>query len=79
MEFLLGKSLSSKVLINKEVLGIVGVVLDEIEFRFDGCLVDFLLIFVLFDDMGGVKGFREGGIVILADFVVDLGFLMIKF
>ena len=54
-------------------------VLDEIEFRFWGCCVDFLLIFVLFDDIRCDKGFGDGGIVILADFVVDLGFLMIKF
>ena len=49
-------------------------VLDEIEFRFWGCCVDFLLIFVLFDDMRCDKGFGEGGIVILVDFVVDWGF-----
>ena len=41
--------------------------------------LDFLLIFMCFYDMGCDKGFGDGGIVILADFVVDLGFLMIKF
>nr|DAJ69633.1 MAG TPA: hypothetical protein [Caudoviricetes sp.] len=47
-------------LINKEDFRIVGVVLDEIEFRFDGCWVDFLLIFVVFDDMRCDKGGGEG-------------------
>lgn len=54
------KSLSSKVLINKEDFGIVDVVLDEIRFRFNGCWVDFLLIFVVFDDMRCDKGVGEG-------------------
>lgn len=66
-------------LINKEDFRIVGVVLDEIEFRFDGCLVDFLLIFVVFDDMRCDKGFGEGGMGDLVDFVGGLGFLMVKF
>ena len=39
LEFLLEKSLSVKVLINKEDFGIVGLILDEIEFRFCGCWV----------------------------------------
>ena len=68
MEFLLGKSLSWKVLINKEVFGIVGLILDWIEFDFWVVGWDFLLIFVLFDDMRCDKGFGDGGIVILADF-----------
>lgn len=63
------KSLSLKVLINKEDLGIVGLILDEIEFRFWGCWVDFLLIFVVFDDMRCDKEFGEGGIGVLVDFV----------
>ena len=37
-------------------LGSVSVVLDEIEFTFLGLLGDFLLIFVVFDDMGYDKG-----------------------
>lgn len=66
-------------LINKEDFRIVGVVLDEIEFRFDGCWVDFLLIFVVFDDMRCDKGVGEGRMWDLVDFVGGLGFLMVKF
>lgn len=66
-------------LINKEDLEIVGVVLDEIEFRFWGCWVDFLLIFVVFDDMRCDKRFGEGGMEDLVDFVGELGFLIVKF
>jgi hypothetical protein len=73
------KSLSSKVLINKEDFGIVDVVLDEIRFRFNGCWVDFLLIFVVFDDMRCDKGVGESGMGDLVDFVGGLGFLMVKF
>ena len=46
-------------------------VLDEIRFRFNGCWVDFLLIFVVFDDMRCDKGFGESGIGDLVDFVGD--------
>lgn len=67
------KSLSLKVLINKEDLGIVGLILDEIEFRFWGCWVDFLLIFVVFDDMRCDKEFGEDEIVILVYFVGGFG------
>lgn len=56
-------------LINKEDFRIVGVVLDEIEFRFDGCWMDFLLIFVVFDDMRCDKGVGESGMGDLVDFV----------
>ena len=41
--------------------------------------MDFLLIFVVFDDMRCDKGFGEGGIVILVDFVGNLEFLKVKF
>ena len=58
-------------LINKEEIRIMGVVLDEIEFKFLELLGGFLLIFVVFDDMGYDKGVGEGGIVILVDFVGD--------
>lgn len=61
-------------LINKEDFRIVGVVLDEIEFRFDGCWVDFLLIFVVFDDMRCDKGVGESGMGDLVDFVGDWDF-----
>lgn len=54
-------------------------VLDEIRFRFNGCWVDFLLIFVVFDDMRCDKGFGENGMGNLVDFVGGLGFLMVKF
>lgn len=50
----------------------MGVVLDEIEFKFLELLGGFLLIFVVFDDMGYDKGVGEGGIVILLDFVGGL-------
>lgn len=56
-------------LINKEDFGIVDVVLDEIRFRFNGCWVDFLLIFVVFDDMRCDKGVGESGTGDLVDFV----------
>lgn len=59
-------------LINKEEIRIMGVVLDEIEFKFLELLGGFLLIFVVFDDMGYDKGVGEGGIVILLDFVGGL-------
>jgi hypothetical protein len=55
------------------------VVLDEIRFRFNGCWVDFLLIFVVFDDMKCDKGVGESGMGDLVDFVGGLGFLMVKF
>lgn len=58
-------------LINKEEIRIMGVVLNEIEFKFLELLGGFLLIFVVFDDMGYDKGVGEGGIVILVDFVGD--------
>nr|DAE65051.1 MAG TPA: hypothetical protein [Bacteriophage sp.] len=41
--------------------------------------MDFLLIFVVFDDMRCDKGFGEGGMGDLVDFVGGLGFLMVKF
>lgn len=44
-------------------------VLDEIRFRFNGCWVDFLLIFVVFDDMRCDKGVGESGMGDLVDFV----------
>lgn len=40
----------------------MSVVLDEIEFRFLKLLGGFLLIFVVFDDMGYDKEFEEGEI-----------------
>lgn len=58
-------------LINKEETRIMGVVLDEIEFRFLELLGGFLLIFVVFDDMRCDKGFGEGGMGDLVDFVED--------
>ena len=66
-------------LINKEDFWIVDVVLDEIRFRFNGCWVDFLLIFVVFYDMRCDKGVGESGMGDLVDFVGGLGFLMVKF
>ena len=58
-------------LINKEDFWIVDVVLDEIRFRFNGCWVDFLLIFVVFYDMRCDKGVGESGKGDLVDFVGD--------
>lgn len=46
-------------------------VLDEIEFRFLELLGGFLLIFVVFDDMGYDKGCLMDEIVILVDFIGD--------
>lgn len=66
-------------LINKEDLGIVGLILDEIEFRFWGCWVDFLLIFVMFDDMRCDKGFGEGELGFWLILLGKLGSLMVKF
>ena len=62
-----------KMLINKEDFGIVDVVLDEIRFRFNGCWVDFLLIFVVFYDMRCDKGVGESGMGDLVDFVGRIG------
>ena len=63
------KSLSSKVLINKEDFGIVGLILGWIKFDFWIVGWDFLLIFMGFYDMGCDNGFGEGRIGILVDFV----------
>lgn len=41
-----------KCLLIRKKLGLMSVVLDEIEFRFLKLLGGFLLIFVVFDDMG---------------------------
>nr|DAW92734.1 MAG TPA: hypothetical protein [Bacteriophage sp.] len=49
----------------------MSVVLDEIEFRFLELLGGFLLIFVVFNDMGYDKGCLMDEIVILVDFVGD--------
>ena len=59
LEFLLGKSLSVKVLINKEDFGIVDGFL--VKCKFDFWVVKWLkcLILVGFDDMGYDKGFDE--------------------
>lgn len=51
----------------------MNVVLDEIEFRFLELLGGFLLIFVVFDDMGYDKECLMDEIVILVDFVGNLG------
>ena len=69
LEFLLEKSLSVKVLINKEDFGIVGFILGWIEFDF--CVVKWLkcLILVGFDDMGYDKWFVMVEFGILLDFV----------
>jgi hypothetical protein len=50
----------------------MSVVLDEIEFRFLELLGGFLLIFMVFDDMGYDKGCWMDEIVILVDFVGGL-------
>lgn len=47
----------------------MSVVLDEIEFRFLKLLGGFLLIFVVFDDMGYDKECLMDEIVVLVDFV----------
>lgn len=47
----------------------MSVVLDEIEFRFLERLGGFLLIFVVYDDMGYDKGCLMDEIVILVDFI----------
>ena len=67
MEFLLEKSLSVKVLINKEVFEIVGEFL--VRWKFDFWVVKWLkcLILVGFDDMGYDKWFDE----------LDFGFCLI--
>ena len=74
LEFFLEKSLSVKVLINKEVFEIVGGIL--VRWKFDFCVVKWLkcLILVGFDDMWYDKWFDE------LDFgfcLILLGFLMI--
>lgn len=51
----------------------MSVVLDEIEFRFLKLLGGFLLIFVVFDDMGYDKEFEEGEIGFWVDFIGRLG------
>ena len=59
LEFLLEKSLSVKVLINKEVFGIADEFL--VKWEFDFLVVKWMkcLILVGFDDMGYDKGFDE--------------------
>ena len=59
LEFFLEKSLSVKVLINKEVFEIVGGIL--VRWKFDFCVVKWLkcLILVGFDDIGYDKWFGE--------------------
>lgn len=51
----------------------MSVVLDEIEFRFLKLLGGFLLIFVVFDDMGYDKGCLMDEIGFWVDFVGNLG------
>lgn len=61
-----------KCLLIRKKLGLMSVVLDEIEFRFLELLGGFLLIFMVFDDMGYDKGYWMDEIVILVDFVGGL-------
>ena len=37
----------------------MGLILDEIEFRFWGCWVDFLSIFVMFDDISAIRSLEK--------------------
>ena len=69
LEFLLEKSLSVKVLINKEVFEIVGEFL--VRWKFDFWVVKWLkcLILVGFNDMGYDKWFWMGKLGFLLDFV----------
>ena len=67
MEFLLEKSLSVKVLINKEVFEIVGEFLVRWKFDFWVVKLGKCLILVGFDDMGYDKWFDE----------LDFGFCLI--
>lgn len=69
LEFLLGKSLSVKVLINKDNFEFMDVVL--VRWKFDFWVVKWLkcLILVGFDDMGYDKGLERRESEILLDFL----------
>ncbi|MDD6293048.1 MAG: hypothetical protein PUA71_04320 [Eubacteriales bacterium] len=75
LEFFLEKSLSVKVLINKEVFEIVGGIL--VRWKFDFWVVKWLkcLILVGFDDMGYDKWFGEWNLEFC---LILVGFLKIE-